>query len=797
MLKKFKKTLEFNGRSITLETGLLAEQTSAAVMGRMGDTMVLATVVMGANDTTLDYFPLSVEYVERLYAGGRIKGSRWVKREGRPTDDAVLTGRLIDRSIRPLFPKELKKDVQVVITILSVDGEHDPDVLSLVTVSAALAVSKIPWNGPIGASRVGLIRQNGNEELVVNPHVNEYEFSDMDLVVSSLNDRAIMIEAGAKQVEEKYFIDGIKKAKEFNAKVIDFINDMVKEIGEKKVELQKDEKLDEVKMLVEKSYKDKMHKLISDGVTREVGGELGKIIDEIYDIEKENIDDKKKIAAAVDYVFKKTVREMIVNEGKRPDGRGIKEIRKISAEVGLLPRTHGSALFSRGETQVLSVATLGATSMEQLLEGPEGEGKKRYMHHYSFPPYSVGETGRMMSPNRREIGHGALAERALEAVIPDTSVFPYAIRVVSETMSSNGSTSQASVCGSTLSLMDAGVPLIAPVAGIAIGLMTLGDKTTVLTDIIGLEDFSGDMDFKVAGTEKGITAIQMDTKIAGLTDAVIEETLTDAKNARLEVLKAMLKVIPDARKDVSKHAPKIEMIKIDPEKIGGLIGPGGKMIKSIIATTGAQVDVEDDGSVSISAIDEESVKKATEWIEGLTHELTPGEEFEGTVKRLLNFGAFVEVLPGKEGLVHVSEMSTEYVKDPADVVEIGQKVKVRVKEIDDQGRVNLSMLFGEDADKKKDSSTSSGRGGAEGEDRGQREERPRFDRRDDRSGGRSFGSRGRDDRSRSFGSASGKREYRPRSGGAPRGPRSDSGQGGIRNEFGSQYSGTGSRRPRR
>lgn len=786
MLKKFKKTLEFNGRSITLETGLLAEQTSAAVMGRMGDTMVLATVVMGANDTTLDYFPLSVEYVERLYAGGRIKGSRWVKREGRPSDDAVLTGRLIDRSIRPLFPKELKKDVQVVVTVLSVDGENDPDVISLISVSAALAVSKIPWNGPIGASRVGLIRQNGNEELVVNPHVNEYEFSDMDLVVSSLNDRAIMIEAGAKQVEEKYFIEGIKKAKEFNAEVINFINDMVKEIGEKKVELQKDEKLDEVKMLVEKSYKDKMHKLISDGVTREVGGELGKIIDEIYEIEKENIDDKKKIAAAVDYVFKKTVREMIVNEGKRPDGRGIKEIRKISAEVGLLPRTHGSALFSRGETQVLSVATLGATSMEQLLEGPEGEEKKRYMHHYSFPPYSVGETGRMGSPNRREIGHGALAERALEAVIPDVSVFPYAIRVVSETMSSNGSTSQASVCGSTLSLMDAGVPLLAPVAGIAIGLMTLGDKTTVLTDIIGLEDFSGDMDFKVAGTEKGITAIQMDTKIAGLTDAVIEETLTDAKNARLEVLKAMLQVIPDPRKDVSKHAPKIEMIKIDPEKIGGLIGPGGKMIKSIIATTGAQVDVEDDGSVSISAVDEESVKKATEWIEGLTHELTPGEEFEGTVKRLLNFGAFVEVLPGKEGLVHVSEMSTEYVKDPADVVEIGQKVKVRVKEIDDQGRVNLSMLFGEDADKKK-----------EGGDRGPREERPRFERpfegsqgrRDDRQsgGGRSFGGRSRDDRPR--------REFRPRSGGAPRGPRTDAGQGGIRNEFGSQYS--GSRRPRR
>lgn len=776
-MKKFKKSLENNGRTITFETGLLAEQATAAVLARMGDTMVLATVVMGSNDTTLDYFPLSVEYVERLYAGGRIKGSRWVKREGRPSDEAVLTARVIDRTIRPLFPKELKKDVQVVITVLSVDGEHDPDVLAINAVSAALAVSKIPWNGPVGASRVGLVRQEGNEELVVNPHVTEYPFCEMDLVVSSLNNRSIMIEAGAKQVEEKYFVDGIKMAKEANAKIIDFINEMVAEVGEKKIAVVKDTKLEEVKLLVEKSYKDKMHKLIGDGVTREVGGELGKIADEIYEAEKAKADtsgesmelDKKKIAAGVDYVFKKTVREMIVNEGKRPDGRGIQEIRKISAQVGVLPRTHGSALFSRGETQVLSVATLGPVSMEQLLEGPEGEEKKRYMHHYSFPPYSVGETGRMMSPNRREIGHGALGERALEVVIPDAAKFPYAIRIVSETMSSNGSTSQAAVCGSTLALMDAGVPLLAPVAGIAIGLMTLEDKSVVLTDIIGLEDFSGDMDFKVAGTEKGITAIQMDTKIAGLTDEIVEETLTNARKARMDVLQQMLAVLPESKKEVSEYAPKIEMIKIDPEKIGGLIGPGGKMIKSIIASTGAQVDVEDDGSVSISAIDEDSVKKAVEWIEGLTHEFKPGEEYEGTVKRMLNFGAFVEVLPGKEGLVHVSEMSTEFVKDPADVVSIGQTVKVRVKEIDDQGRVNLSMLFGEDAEKKKEGGQG---GGDRGGDRGPREERPRFESRERRSFGRGG----------------------PRGGGTSRGPR-PAGPTGIRNEFGSSYS--GSRRPRR
>ncbi len=772
-MKAIKKSVEINGRAITLETGILAQQATSAVLGRMGDTMVLATVVMGANDTSLDYFPLSVEYVERLYAGGRIKGSRWVKREGRPSDDAVLTARLIDRSIRPLFPKELKKDVQVVVTVLSVDGEHDPDVLSIITVSAALAISKIPWNGPIGASRVGLIRENGNEELVVNPHITEYPFSDLDLVVSSLNNRSVMIEAGAKQVEEKYVSDGIKKAKEFNAQVIDFINELVKEVGEKKITVEKDEKLEEVKLLVEKSYKDKMHTLIANGVNKEVGGELGKIVDEIYEIEKETIDDKKKIAAAVDYIFKKTIREMIVLESKRPDGRKIKEIRKISAQVGILPRTHGSAIFSRGESQSLSVATLGSSSMEQLIEGPEGEETKRYMHHYSMPPYSVGETGRMGTPNRREIGHGALAERALQAVIPDESKFPYAIRVVSEIMSSNGSTSQAAICGSTLSLMDAGVPLLAPVAGIAIGLMTLNDKSVVLSDIIGLEDFSGDMDFKVAGTEKGITAIQMDTKIAGLTDEVVEETLTDARNARLEVLKIMLSVIPEARQDVSKYAPKIKTIKINPEKIGEVIGSGGKTIRNISATTGATVDVEEDGTVSVAAVDEEAVEKAAHWIDLITRELTPGEVFDGKVKRIVGFGAFVEIVPGKEGLVHVSEMSTEYVSNPEDVVKMGQEVKVRVKEVDEHGRINLSMLFGEDAEKKKENG-----GGDRGGDRGPREDRPRFE----RSEKKSFGHGGRGG-TRSGGSHSG-----PRS-------RSDQGQGGIRNEFGSSY--YGNRRPRR
>ncbi len=694
-MKKSSKTIQVNGATLTLETGVLAQQATSAVLARMGDTMVVATVVMGRGDTTLGYFPLSVEYVERLYAGGRIKGSRWVKREGRPSDEAVLTARMIDRSIRPLFPKELKKDVQVVITVLSVDLENKPDILAAVAVSAALAISKIPWNGPIGITRVGLIKKDEEEELVINPSATEEPFMELDLIVSSRQNRSVMIEAGAKQVTEAKVDEGVKLAKTANDTIEKAINEWVKEIGDKKITLAKDEKFEEVVLLVEKSHKDRMMELIEKGVDREVGNELQTIIEAIYELEKENIDDKGKIASAVDYVFKKTVREEIMSRSKRPDGRKIDQIRPITAAVGVLPRTHGSAIFNRGETQALSVATLGPSSMEQLIEGPEGEETKRYMHHYSFPPYSVGETGRMMSPNRREIGHGALAERALDAVIPPVSTFPYAIRVVSETMSSNGSTSQAAVCGSTLSLMDAGVPLIAPVAGIAIGLMTSGEKFVVLTDIIGLEDFAGDMDFKVAGTANGITAIQLDVKIPGLTDEIVTETLEKARAARLEVLEQMLAVMPTSRKDVSKYAPKIKTVKIPPEKIGEVIGSGGKTIRNISATTGAQVDVAEDGTVSISAVDEQAVERAAEWVDLITRELKRGEVFEGAVKRIVAFGAFVEIVPGKEGLVHVSEMSTEYVKDPHDVVEVGQKVKVNVKEVDEMGRINLSMIFGE------------------------------------------------------------------------------------------------------
>ncbi len=782
-MKKTSKSFDISGKTITFETGTLAALATSSVLAKMGETVVLATVTMGRNDTTLDYFPLSVEYVEHLYAGGKIKGSRWVKREGRPSDDAVLTGRLIDRSIRPLFPKELKKDVQVIVNVLSVDGVNDPDILSINAVSAAIAISKIPWNGPVGGSRVGLIKES--QELVVNP--DKTSEIDLDFVLTaSSNGNTVMVEAGASQIAEETALQAVKLAKEANAEVIKAINTLVKEVGEEKIELTKDEEKQKYVALVEKSYKKNIIDVLEGELGENVSGDLQKIADVIAEAEAKNakedeIIDKKKIFEAVDYVFKKIIRENIVEKEKRFDGRKIDEIRPLSAQVSFLPRVHGSALFQRGQTQVLSIATLASSAFGQLVETLEGEDTKRYMHHYTFPPFSVGETGRIGSPSRREIGHGALAERAIEAVLPTEEEFPYAIRVVSEVLSSNGSTSMASACGSTLALMDAGVPIKAPVAGIAIGLMTLGDKYKILTDIIGLEDFAGDMDFKVAGTEAGITAIQLDVKVDALTDEMISEVFDRAKKARMEILKVMLGALPETRGEVSAYAPKIKMIKIDPEKIGGVIGSGGKVIKNIIATTGAQVDIEDDGSVSISAVDEEAVKKAAEWVEGLTHEVEPGEEYEGTVKRMMNFGAFVEILPGKEGLVHVSEMSTDYVQDPADVVEIGQKVKVRVKEIDDMGRINLSMKFGEDADKpSKRPEGGDDRGG----DRGPRS-----------GGGRSGGFRGgsRGDRGgRSGGFGGGNRDRGPRrdfGGGRSNdrrssgGPRKPSYEGGKRDDW--------------
>lgn len=697
-MEKTPLTLEFAGKTLTLEIGSLAPQATSSVLARLGDTMVLATVVAGNVRTDIDYFPLSVEYVERLYAGGKIKGSRWVKREGRPSDEAILTGRLIDRSIRPLFPKDFKNDVQVVVTVLSVDGENEPDILALIAVSAALSISPIPWNGPIGAIRVGLIKNEKDAEFIMNPTTSEIALSELDLIVSQNKDKTVMIEAGANQIPENLIEEAIKLAHEETGRTIKFIEELTNKLGKEKVAVNSNSKLNETVVILEKTYKKEIIDIAKKRATTESGHEeQDNLIENIFEQEKNanpNIDiDKKIIAAAFEKIMFKYIRADVVEKNKRIDGRKVDEIRPLSVEVGILPRTHGSAIFQRGLTQALTVATLGSPRLEQIIESAEGEEAKRYIHHYSMPPYSVGETGRMMSPSRREIGHGALAERALIPAIPGKETFPYTIRVVSEITSSNGSTSMASTCGSTLALMDAGVPILNPVAGISIGMMSAGEKYVLLTDIIGLEDFSGDMDFKVAGTEKGITAIQLDVKVPGITLQQISETLARAVKARLSILEKMLSVIPQYRDRVSEYAPKIELIQIPVDRIGEVIGPGGKNIRSIIAQTGANVDVEDDGTVAISGISEESVQKAVDWIKGMTREVKPGEEYEGAVKRILPFGAFVEFLPGKEGMVHVSKMGRGFVKHPEDVVTIGQKVSVKVLETDQQGRVNLTMIL--------------------------------------------------------------------------------------------------------
>ncbi len=709
--KKTSASLEIGGKTLTLEVGSLAQQATSSVLGRLGDTMVLVTVVMGKERTDIDYFPLTVEYVERLYAGGRIKGSRWVKREGRPTDDAILTARLIDRSVRPLFPKEFKKEVQIIVTVLSVDGENSPDVLAVNATSAALSISPIPWKGPVGAVRIGYVNPSaGGKEtnptassglgFVVNPGIAESELSELDLIVSSLKGKTLMLEAGALQVDEDIAFAGIKKAQIENEKIIAFIEDMASKIGVKKETVKPNTELAGLIALLEKSYKDEIIGMIQGRLTKELSGSPGEFIDKIIEEQKTKdedfVSDKRLIAVAVEYIMFKNIRENTLNKGIRPDGRKAQEIRPISCEVSVLPRTHGSAIFNRGDTQALTVVTLGSPRLEQLIESAEGEESKRYIHHYSMPPYSVGETGRIGVPSRREIGHGALAERALMAVIPTQTEFPYTIRVVSEILSSNGSTSMASTCGSTLALMDAGVPIKKPVAGIAMGMVSDGDKYVILTDILGLEDFSGDMDFKVAGTDSGITAIQLDVKILGLTMEQIREVFERAKKARLFILEKMITVIGTSKKGVSEYVPKIEQVQIPVDKIGEVIGPGGRVIKNIIAQTGATVDVEDTGIVTISGTDKDAVAKAVEWVKGITREVKVGEIFEESeVKRILPFGAFVEFLPGKEGMVHVSKMKEGFVRNPTDVVQIGQKVKVKVIEIDDQGRTNLSMLFGE------------------------------------------------------------------------------------------------------
>jgi polyribonucleotide nucleotidyltransferase len=637
---------------------------------------------MGSEDTKKDYVPLTIDYQERLYAGGRIKGSRWVKREGRATDAEVLSGRVIDRSLRPLFPKNLRRDLQLIVTVLSVDHINDPEILGVIASSAALSISPIPWAGPIGAVRVGL--QDGTP--VINPENESPALSQLDLVVSASKDLVVMIEAGAAQVPEDQVLAAIEAGFTASRPVIDLITDLVKVVGQDKISLPKIEVNPALRSQINKTTKPLVEDYIKTYSTKE-GGNLRDIIASV----SENLEDRDKslVPEIIEDLFYQTIRNLIIKTHLRADGRKLDQIRPLSAEVAILPRVHGSALFQRGQTQVLTVATLGAPSLSQSLETAEGEDTKRYMHHYNFPPFSTGETGRIGAPGRREIGHGALAEKALIPVIPPETSFPYAIRMVSEVMSSNGSTSMASTCGSTLALMDAGVPIISPVAGISIGLV----DDQLLTDIIGMEDHYGDMDFKVAGTDTGITAIQLDVKVPGITLPIIKQTLQAAKIARKEILALITATIPEPRSQLSAYAPKISTVTIPVDKIGELIGPGGKIIKKLMADTDTDIDVRDDGSVFVTGLDQDKVNAALTWISSLGREAAPGEIYDGTVARIQPFGAFVNILPGKDGLVHVSQMSSGFVNDPNQIVKVGDVVKVWVTEIDSQGRINLSMLF--------------------------------------------------------------------------------------------------------
>lgn len=695
-MEQKKWSLQIGGRVLEIETGLMAKQASGAVTVRYGDTVVLATAVMSKGASKISgYFPLMVDYEERYYAAGKIKGSRFIKREGRPSDDAILTGRVVDRTIRPLFNGRMRNEVQVVVTVLSIDGENDPDIISMIAASAALTLSDIPWNGPIGAVRVG--RLNG--ELILNPVNGELAEGDIDLIISGTKEKINMVEAGMNEVPEEDVVKAFAFGHEAIKKIAAFIEDVAKEVGKPKSEpallAGTPEFENEIKELFLKEnlgeiLYDKNKKVIETKI-KEVKEKINSYIDGKYSAE-----DTDKLKEIAEQVFEEAsdeiVHENILKNEQRPDGRKINEVRHIDCRVGLLPRTHGSALFTRGETQALTITTLGSPGDEQVIDTMEVDTKKRYIHHYNFPPFSVGEVRPMRGPGRREIGHGALAERALVPVLPSKDDFPYTTLLVSEILESNGSSSMASTCGSTLSLMDAGVPIKRPVSGIAMGIIVgKDDAFKVLTDIQGLEDHYGDMDFKAAGTEKGITALQMDVKVDGITVEMLEAVLKQSKINRAEILTIMLSTIPAPRENMSQYAPRIITMHINPAKIRNVIGTGGKIINEIIDETGVQIDIEDDGSVFITSVDEASALKAQQWIDNLTHEVKPGETFNAKVTRIMNFGAFAEILPGQEGLIHISELADHRVEKVEDIVKIGDVVPVKVKNIDDQGRINLSV----------------------------------------------------------------------------------------------------------
>jgi len=698
-----KMELNIGGRPMSLETGRLARQAGGAVFVRYGDTTVLVTATMARSVRPgIDFFPLTVDYEERFYAVGKIPGG-FIKREARPSEKAILSCRLIDRPLRPLFPESLRNEVQVVATVMSVDQDNAPEIVAMVGASAALHISEIPLLHPIGGVIVGRV----NGEFVINPVVKQEEQSDMHLVVAGTKDAVMMVEAGAKEVPENVMLDAITFGHEKVKEIVDFIEEFRKAalslgLAKEKFVVENiepaPEMVEAVNNLAEPRLEEALMRCSTERLSKQ---ERDVYLDElkngmIEELAEQFPEQEEEIGKLLDAIEKRLVRKMIIEKNIRIDGRTLTEVRPISVEVGILPRAHGSGLFTRGQTQILTAATLGTISEEQIIDGLGIEESKRFMHHYNFPPYSVGETRPMRAPGRREIGHGALAERALLAVIPPEEVFPYTIRLVSEALESNGSTSMGSVCGSSLALMDAGIPISAPVSGVAMGLIKEGDRFAVLTDIQGYEDHLGDMDFKVAGTEKGITALQMDIKIPGITREVFEQALAQAHEGRMHILKKMLAVLPKSRPELSPHAPRIINMQIDPEKIRDVIGPGGKIIKKIIEETGVEIDIEDDGRVFIAAVDQEKGKRAQEIIEILTKDPQTGEIYNGKVVRITDFGCFVEVIPGvlglsgKEGLVHISQLAHHRVSRVEDVVKEGDMILVKVLGYDNQGRLKLS-----------------------------------------------------------------------------------------------------------
>ncbi|MBR6707855.1 MAG: polyribonucleotide nucleotidyltransferase [Clostridia bacterium] len=681
-------SMEFAGRPLTLEFGRYAQQAGGSALVRYGDTVVLVNATASESPREgVDFFPLTVDFEEKQYAVGKIPGG-FIKREGRPTEKATLTCRLIDRPLRPLFPKGMRNDVQVVAQTLSVDPDNPPEFPAMIGSSIAIAISEIPWAGPTAAVVVGRI----NGEFILNPSEDEDAQSDMHVTVAGTKDAIMMVEAGAKEVSEDAMMDAILYAHESIKELVAFQEKIIAEIGKPKKDFPLVTTGDDVKAAVREYAYDKCVYTYDTFVRRERQAREAEVKADVLAHFADTFPGREsEVADALYYLNKEVMRRKILDQGVRADGRKVNEVRPIWCEVGILPRTHGSAVFTRGETQALTVTTLGSVSEAQQLDGLSSEESKRYIHQYNMPSYATGEAGRLRSPNRREIGHGALAERALLPVIPDESEFPYALRLVSEIMSSNGSSSMASVCGSTLSLMDAGVPIHAPVAGVAMGLIqdTESDKIAVLTDIQGLEDFLGDMDFKVAGTMNGITAIQMDIKIKGINREILSRALRQALEGRLHILGIMLDTIGQPRDHLSKFAPKIIQFSINPEKIREVIGSGGKMINKIIAETGVKIDIEDDGRVFISTPDEAAAARAKGIIEGIARDIQAGDVFTGKVVRIMNFGAFVELLPGKDGLLHISKLAKGRVEKVEDVVKIGDELEVKVSEIDSQGRINL------------------------------------------------------------------------------------------------------------